>query len=98
MDLEQKMVARGATREALKLEAEKEISRQPTTKSRLLAVAAGALIAFTIMVALGPELGPSTGVAVAGFLFSWLIVVVAIFYVAGRYVERQRNRKILESQ
>lgn len=92
MSLDEKIRLRGALREALKVEADKAISKEPVTKSRFLTVASGVLLVFSATLAVGPQYGPSRQLAILGFILSWTLMALALFYILGRRKERQRNR------
>jgi hypothetical protein len=89
MDLDKKRVARLATREAMKIEADRRTSEQSVTKSRLLSAVGGFLIAFTVMVAFGSLLGTSEEVAIVGFICSWISLPIVVAYILGKAHERR---------
>lgn len=89
MDLNKKRIARLATREAMKIEADRRTSKHPVTKSRLLSAVGGFLISFTVMVAFGSLLGTSEEVAIVGFICSWISLPIVVGYILGKAHERE---------
>lgn len=89
MDLNKKRVARLATREAMKIEANRKMSEHPVTNSRLLSAIGGFMLAFTFMAALGSRIGTSEEVAIIGLVGSWISLPFAAIYILGKARERK---------
>jgi len=90
MDEEQSLRSRRATREAHKVELEREIRKRPIRSSRAFSIAAGSMIGFSIICWTGLNSDRLSLLPWVGLFLAWIVLTVAVIFALGRAWERGR--------